>query len=148
MKTYIYLFLCEYRHNAAKSVSEWYEYRGSHISHPGIIPLHPHIRSNPHDGLVMASGSKAGGSQQLNRHTDAAVEIQMKLEHLNQTTLGDMEKIVKGNPPGSDLWPFFRKANANYKVTRDKLVEKPKPVNDIKGEWISTRQRNFSKLIR
>ncbi|KAK2757047.1 hypothetical protein FQN54_005016 [Arachnomyces sp. PD_36] len=94
----------------------------------------------------MASGSKTGGSQQPDLCPDEGVKTQVKLERLNQSTLRDMEKIVKGNPPGADLWPFFRKANANYKATRNKLAAQPKPSGEVK-EPIPSQQSHLQHAV-
>lgn len=44
------------------------------------------------------------------------------------------KKIVKDNPLAADLWPYFRKANADYKANREKLLEKPEPIDEPKSE--------------
>ena len=81
----------------------------------------------------MPSGTK-DDTLQADLARGEELEMQAKWEELNQSMLGHVEKIVKDNPPAADLWPYFRKANADYMRNRTKLVEKPKSDSEHEGE--------------
>lgn len=92
--------------------------------------LHPNNLTIP-PGTDLKDDEKGQAQADLPAGEEVA-QKQTKLERLNQSMLRDLEKIVKENPPGADLWPYFRKAN--YKANRAKLVEKPEPKPIISDE--------------
>lgn len=55
---------------------------------------------------------------------DETAKTQIKSKELNQSTIGDLEQIVKDDPT-VDLWLCLRKVSRTYKAERAKLTDKP-----------------------
>jgi len=67
---------------------------------------------------------------------DEATKTQIKLKQLNQSTIGDLEQLVKDNPT-ADLWLCLREASRIYRVERAKHTDKP--VIASKGGYVISK---------
>ncbi|KAF2187218.1 hypothetical protein K469DRAFT_686390 [Zopfia rhizophila CBS 207.26] len=84
------------------------------------VAIQLHIHHSNHHGMH---------SDTPGEENEVAEEVQKKLKSLNQSMIDKANDIVNNNEPTADLWPQFRKANADYKKRRSEIVglQNPKP---------------------